>query len=288
MKRINNNNEKESKFWSFLGKISSLVILFFTIVQIYNSIIKSDYSANIIGNHSIVSYPPSVLDDKEQLNKYIFFLRHYPIAKKEIVSNIQLDSIIKHFARVNIDQFDYEFESKINKNVLTTIWTFELKNDGNKPLEDLIIILPFDGQYKIIDPDNITLSGSFTDRIKLGSLNPLLSIKITLWTRSYGSEEMDIYDEKKCYVTHKYGTFDISFPYQSRGFLASILKQDFLGSFVYIIIFFLLGCSIYLIIYRVYLSDKSSSSSNNNIEEDIDENYDSDDSENIDNDEPLN
>lgn len=242
-------SKKESRFWGIFGKASLVIVLIWTIIQIYNTVFKSSYSVQAIGDHHSVSYPPTIHDDKLLLNKYIFFLRHFPIKEVKIKSTKELDSIVKKFAEIEKERFNIDFDDLNELYQSITIWSISIKNIGNSPLEELNAELPISGHYQLIDPDNKVISGNFSNRLKLGNLNPSFSYKLTIWAKGFGSEYNDVSIENDCKVNHKYGTLSISFPYRADGFMAKLLRIDPL--------FFILGILIILLIILYSIPNKA-------------------------------
>jgi len=237
-------NENNSKVWGIVGKVSSVLVVLWTLIQIYNGVVKSQFSAIITGDHNNISYPPSLIQDKNKLFNYEYFLYNFSFKATNVTSNRQFDSLLNASNEQNKKEIDkklfFLYSDKFNPH---TMWTFSIKNDGNNPLEELSLELPFSGEYRLASPDSGEIIGTFSNRIKLGTLNPSLTYYLTIWTDE--SSNYSGYNEENCRVNHKFGTFDISFPYKTGGIIAKIFKLDFFLIFISILVVIL----IYILIY---------------------------------------
>ncbi|MBC7524468.1 MAG: hypothetical protein H7239_08535 [Flavobacterium sp.] len=240
MKPENNGN----KTWTNIGKISIVIGIIWVGIQIYN-FLKPTYSAVIKGDHFPTLYHQAILDDKKTLNKFNFFCQEFPFEKENIKSNKELDSLINNFSEKNKSNFEnYCYFNNRNYNK-RSIWTFDINNSGYSPLEELSIELPFNNcEYRIIGPDNKIINGVFSNRILLGNLNPSFNYQVIVWDDFLN----DMYDENKCKVHHKYGTFDVSFAYKTYGTVASMLQ---LASIFYVpLLILIFGILLMFLFYK--------------------------------------
>ncbi|MBX7151759.1 hypothetical protein K1X84_08965 [bacterium] len=118
------------------------------------------------------------------------------------------------------------------------IWFFEIKNEKEGELNDLILHLPFNGYYSITtDELDAHSAGIFSKQIKIGNLRPINRIRITVWEKYHiGSSFSSQEDYIK--VSHTQGTCRVKFPVDATGFWAWIIKlSDHWILIVFILLF---------------------------------------------------
>jgi len=118
------------------------------------------------------------------------------------------------------------------------MWKFSIKNESNKPFEELSLEVPFDGYCKIEYPNNKVECQKFYNKIEIGVLNPTYVVNVICWRQGYHvllSES----DENKTRFTHKYGCFPIKYPiYTTKGIYVWIIKNDVI---IFYTLFWLIG-----------------------------------------------
>jgi hypothetical protein len=133
------------------------------------------------------------------------------------------------------------------------MWKFSIKNEGDKPFEELSLEVPFDGFCKIEYPNNKIQCQKFNNKIEIGVLNPTYVVKVICWRQVY-SILLSESDENKTRFTHKYGWYPIKYPiYTTKGIYAWFIKYDFIifSVFLWLIGFLVLFFIIKLIIEMV-------------------------------------
>lgn len=221
---MSTETKNSNGIWGALGKAGVLVGLVWGGIQIYNNFFKiDDFEAESNGRHSSYSTPPillkgfnanidhqaivkTIIDEDGALKKY-----DYIALKKLVQKDYRYLSYSENYNKLY--PFNESWQGDYN-----SIWTFKIKNIGNKPLEELALELPFNGYYKINFPDNTTKEDSFSNKINLKELRPSYELFVTCWTdaESYDIES----DEEKSRFTHKNGWSSISYPVETEGLYA--------------------------------------------------------------------
>ncbi|MCU0439566.1 MAG: hypothetical protein MUC49_16865 [Raineya sp.] len=77
--------KKENTVWGIIGKISVVIIIIWTFIQIYNYF-KPQYSAEVLGNYHKIYYPDIILKERKELSLFKFFQQKYPFHELHITS----------------------------------------------------------------------------------------------------------------------------------------------------------------------------------------------------------
>jgi len=246
------DNKTNNGFWSSLGKAGVLVGLIWGGIQIYNYFFKTgDFEAEANGRHTFYKTAPIILDGyKQNINTRAIvktvidadgFLKtyNYEKLKHKIDDDYRYLAYSSNYDRINPVK-DYRWNGDF-----TTMWTFKIKNYGNKPLEELALELPFNGYYKVKFPDNTTKVDSFANKINLKELRPSYELSITCWTDNdtYDPES----DEEKSRLTHKNGWFSISYPLEVKADSIYALNTKYHGMPIFV--FFVIVFFLFIVIY---------------------------------------
>lgn len=220
------NEKKDSPFWSLIGKAGVLVALVWGGLQIYSYLFKTkDFEAIATGRHSGYSTSPVHVNAYQKSAEYKAFVKAI-IERDGALKDYHLDSLLNNFKRsTNVrDRLDYEmFHDNLNvgyNNDYKSLWTFQVKNNGNNPLQELALELPFKGFCRIILPTGVVKDTFFLNKIDVGELRPSYEITVVCWSDfenyGYGMEDA----ESKSRFTHKNGWFSISYPIEVTGIYA--------------------------------------------------------------------
>jgi hypothetical protein len=233
------DNKKESGLWGLIGKAGVIIALIWGAIQIYNFFFKTqDYSAEAKGNHSFYDTSPIHLEgfnkniDNQALIKTI-------IERDGSLKSFHLDTLFAKYQnsedfksnRIVLEGSDWETK-------FVSIWTFNIKNTGNKPLDELALEVPFKGAYKIVLPNNTSKTGNFNNQISIGELRPSYEVQIICWT-VYESYDLESFENKSRF-THKNGWFSIKYPIEVSGFIAWNERNDNLPLFGIVFILLIL------------------------------------------------
>ena len=208
-----------TKIWVYIGKTGVLITIFWGIIQIYNYFSPaSGYKAITKGNHVFYETSPLHMDNYIKSFEYRALVKTI-IQNEGSLKNYDLDSLLLRYKDSNDFTANYYF---LNVNSwetqFKTIWTFSIKNVGNRPLEEVALEIPFEGLYKVSLPNNVTKQGNFKNQVEIGGLKPSYEAQIICWTTS-DLRGLDSYEEKSRF-THKYGWFNISYPIEVNGLIA--------------------------------------------------------------------
>lgn len=221
---------RNSKFWGTIGKLGVLVALVYGVIEIVTFFTKSDdYEAKAHGEHSFYETAPPFQHQVDRLIEYRALLRT-PRYATDNIKVADIDSMIESAKKDVANPFNL-FSSSINvarydvqPPNFNSLWSFSIENTGNKPIEGLVLEVPFDGYFKVSRPGDSTRSGMFEKRIEIGDLRPSYEAKIICWGKddSYFSS----IDEEKTRFTHKNGWFTVQYPTIATGFYAWLVKHD--------------------------------------------------------------
>lgn len=243
---------KDSRnFWSIIGKTALVLTIVWILIQMFNNFIKEpDYKLDANGNYARFQIPN---DYNKVINEYVNILAiDSAIVEnkdkntfesisylKEISNN---ESILKEIGiDYKIPYYSSVFRERLNIPVYKSYWWFSVTNTGSKPLEDLVLELPFNGYYSLNMTDKANYSSKYSQRIKIGELKPSYSAQIKVWSK----DDVSLYpefDEEKTRFTHKFGWDKIDYPKEVNGILAWNIKNDnfplLIFSFLLIILLF--------------------------------------------------
>jgi hypothetical protein len=218
---------EKSKFWSLIGKLGVILTIVWIIIQMINHFNnKEEIEMKITGNH----FKYILANEHQELMK-----EHKKILSldKSYTNNINKNGTsIKNlllFEKSKKAKNNWKFKSDLSSylsygSFLTIpeyneIWTFKIENTGIKPIEDLVIELPFKGYYQLNSQKGKIEKSNFENRIAIGNLAPGYSVNITTWVNSMSFSYPE-YTEEKTRVTHKYGWKKIDYPVKIKGILA--------------------------------------------------------------------
>jgi hypothetical protein len=167
-------------FWTIFGKLATIVALIWGLTQLYTYYLKQDYIIAVTGDHFSFNIPPDI---NNVLSKYANQLTNNETYDQYFTDKRRIDSIqdIERIIKKNKDdsetitlaniQYTFDYLSKYKHSNLSSnyksYWRFNIKNDGNKPLEDLILELPFNGIYILSIQNELDVINEFTNQIKL-------------------------------------------------------------------------------------------------------------------------
>jgi len=223
--------KKESILWGNLGKAGVVVALIWGVIQIYSYFSKTeDYEATAQGNHSkYYETPPPFKKSYIKNGEYRALVKTI-IKDRGLLKDYNLETLLLQYKNLNNnnqDKINYDINySQLKLNDLNSgynddyksLWTFQVKNSGNKPLEGLALEVPFKGYYKLVLPDNVIKIAQFDNKIDIGDLSPSYEAKIICWT-DYDYFPLDD-AESKSRFTHKNGWLSISYPMEVTGIYA--------------------------------------------------------------------
>jgi hypothetical protein len=216
----------DSSFWGYIGKAGVIVGLIWGGIQIFNYFFKAgEYESVAKGNHSFYETSPLHNEAYLKSTEYKALVRTI-IEKEGALKDYNLDTLLLKLKGSNNSNEKAYFDMYLHEQGIfaytnqeySSIWTFSIKNTGNKPLEELALELPFDGTYKIILPNNVIKSNSFSNKIEIGELRPSYEANVYCWTKNSRTFTED--DEEKSRFTHKNGWFSISYPVEVTGVYA--------------------------------------------------------------------
>jgi hypothetical protein len=225
-------------FWSFLGKFSLFITLLWTTWQIYSSISTNAYEFEATGKHFKYRPPNDYYDLIKDYETTLLLDKAYrdEINSKGLSVNKLIDYAGKTENKEFLESYDYhkKWTKLIDIPIYNYTWEFQIDNSGSNPLEELIIETPFDGYYRISRENEDDVHGTFSKNIPIEKLNPGYSVGIRIWIHdTYG---INVYDEEKTRVTHKFGFKQISYPTEVKGFSKWLISDYEFPIFLKIII----------------------------------------------------
>lgn len=233
-------NKSESQIWSYIGKIGVIVAILWGSIQIINFFVKSpEYSADIKGKHSYYETSPWHFERIYNTLEYKAILSLFNRENK-LLNNLDLDSLLNIYKdkknikeKSEFDEIIEQMNEEVNRDY-NTIWIFDIKNNGNKTLEDLILEMPYLGYYKVLLPDNPTKVQYFEKSVKIGNIRPSNLAKIYCWTNL--KKPITKVEEDSVIFTHKNGVCNVFFPTEINGIYELFYKEN--GYYILIILMF--------------------------------------------------
>lgn len=220
------DKKADPALWSYVGKAGVLVALIWGVIQIFNYFFKTgEYEATANGSHGF--YETSPIHNEAYLKNAEYKALVRTIIEKEgSLKSYNLDTLLKNLRANNRSSEKLYFDMYLNelgmspyeRKEYNSLWTFRIKNSGNKPLEELALELPFDGVFKVVLPGNVIRTNSFSNKIDIEELRPSYEANIYCWTNASMAFIED--DEEKSRFTHKNGSFSITYPVEVTGIYA--------------------------------------------------------------------
>ena len=185
------NKLKMNKVWSYIGRFGTIIALIWGCTQLINYFfLKNEYYGIGEGNfyyyeespNRIVEYTELLHETFSQLSKSI---------KEEDVQDIPLKTIQKIdslFFESNFMNIGTALEIAKNSKfiVYNNMWIFTIKNTCNNTLEELKLIFPYWGCFRLELPDMVSydecIKGNFQKFIDIGELKPGEEARIICWT----------------------------------------------------------------------------------------------------------
>ena len=242
---------KKSNVWAIVGKMTAILTLFWIIVQLYSYFSSNnEYKISTYGRYSKFLIPN---DYSKLINDYKAIIA----LDKAYVENVNekglsIEGLKKYLESDNrAELFDLSHEhyknfmNPVKINEYTYIFNFYIENQGNKPIEDLVLELPFSGYFHINREKGAFSEGSFTKHIDLGVLEPGYSINAHIWSNYPHSFSQ--YDEEKTRITHKYGWKRIKYPVEVKGIIAWSIRNDNFPFVIFLIIVFTLMALLFIL-----------------------------------------
>jgi hypothetical protein len=226
-------DSKQGKFWVLLGKAGALLTFIWLIIQMVTYFSKpKEYKLEVSGNHYIYKTPDSYLAIMNEYNKIKSLDKSYVESVNK--NSLPISDLIRFEKSAEADK-NYIFKSRIENYTseygriikwesYNEIWTFNIENTGAKPVEDLLVEIPFKGFYEVNKQKGNSTKGVFDNRIQIGTLAPGYSVSITTWVDDMYSTEPE-FNEEKTRITHKYGWQSINYPVKADGIIAWNIKN---------------------------------------------------------------
>ncbi len=256
------NTTGNSNFWTLFGKLALILATLWVLTQLYNYFIKNEYKLDCKGNHINFELPPNT---KATLNDYVNRISLEKAYSKYFKDGARIDSIHKidntlkklkaKYSEENLPEYYYNLSrvrneysyfqstySNFQYSNYNSLWTYTISNQGNKPIEELVLELPYKGIYVLTTKNEPAKIGNFKNQIEIGNLKPTQEITIKAWAENQLYEVLD-YDEEKTRLTHKYGWESIEYSKKAEGVLAWYLESYYSGmllSMITILILFII------------------------------------------------
>lgn len=239
---------KQGKFWVLLGKAGALLTFIWLIIQMVTYFSKpKEYKMEISGNHYFYKTPIPYLEIMNDYNKIMALDKSY--VENVNKSGLPISKLIE-FEKSTEASKNYFFKSQFNSNIseygklinwenYNEIWTFNIENTGIKPIEDLLMEIPFKGYYEVNMQKGNSTKGKFDNRIQIGTLAPGYSVNIITWVNNIYSTDPE-YNEEKTRITHKYGWEKVNYPVKADGLIAWNIKNQNNPLIVLIFIIFII------------------------------------------------
>lgn len=238
---------KRNRIWSIIGKITALLTLLWITIQLYNYFtFNNEYKIYAYGKYSEFIIPNDYLKLLDDYKTLIALDKAYVENLDSKGAGIKgLNEYLK--SEDKKDYFDISFNSylindrHINITEYSSVFNYFIENNGNKPIEDLVLEIPFSGYFHINRKKGSFSEGNFSKHIEIGTLLPGYSININLWSKSLFL--FSEYEEGKTRITHKYGCEKIKYPIEVQGLLAWNIRNH---NFPLIIVSIFILLSIYI------------------------------------------
>lgn len=202
----------ETGIWSWVGKVSAVLIVIYTIIQIGQYYSSKEVKIVAEGEYYSYDFPAKLekdIDAKEsnpranpdEINK----LLPQDLKDRDIIA----DKISSHLNGWDKPYFGFRIRN------LQSYWKFVIKNEGNKEATDLKLELPFSGTYQISRTGEEEKGEDFTNIIPIGNIRPSNSVSVKVWSSTYVQNGYWRDDEIR--VTYPEGVIQVNFPAIIRG-----------------------------------------------------------------------
>lgn len=254
-----------NRIWIYVGKISTLVGLFFLVIQIFASF-DSEYKIKASAQVMEFVVPPPMALYYNNIQKTfaddslkLFFDKELKAAIKETPKLSRYQEELKSSLSSAFSQYvdnkvkSEAFDRTSNADMLCI---YNIKNIGSKEVHDLFLEIPSKG-YCLTSKQNSKQELSwFENRIEIGSIRPSYEVKIFVWSSSF------YFNQDETRLTHPDGVVNIDYARQVGGILAFIDKNHLLDPWFLFSMFMVVGI-LSIGIYG-FLSDRSLSGNRKN------------------------
>lgn len=192
-----------------------------------------DYKMEISGNHYMYKTPNSYLAIMNEYNKIKSLDKSYLESINKI--SLPISDLLKfeksaeatknYIFKSRLDNYTSEYGKIIKWENYNEMWTINIENTGAKPIEDLLVEIPFKGFYEVNKQKGNSSNGVFDNRIQIGTLDPGYSISIITWVDDVYSTQPE-FNEEKTRITHKYGWQSINYPVKADGIIGWNIKNN--------------------------------------------------------------
>ncbi|MFC1898284.1 hypothetical protein ACFLYJ_01805 [Candidatus Cloacimonadota bacterium] len=227
------SNLKQSNIWVIIGKFGVLLSVVWIIIQMINLFSKpKDFKMKIKGNHysySIAFKHQELIDEYKKIlsldKSYTKNVNDNGISIQKLKEFLESKKGTENYKFISDYQMYMDYKSLIDIDEYNEVWTFNISNTGNKPVDDLLIEIPFKGFYELNSQKGESSKGEFKDRIEVGNLAPGYSVNVIAWVNNIYTTVPE-YIEEKTRITHKYGWEKISYPMKAVGIVAWNIRND--------------------------------------------------------------
>jgi hypothetical protein len=140
-------------FWNILGKLSLVLIVVWTAIQIYGYFSKgNEYNIKAEGDHLAFVLPDSISKPIESAksNKTYFYIKNMVANNTKWSNHIDLADTVMALLTNNLPE-SYSALMQLN-----SYWQFHISNNGIQQISDLYLETPFEGYYFIQRTDSTT------------------------------------------------------------------------------------------------------------------------------------
>lgn len=243
----------ESKFWSLIGKISAIVILILTIIQIYQSVNSSKVNLSAICYYNDFIVPHFI---KRKLNsislqlKYnnIDSLLHY-LERKSFKDITEYRSDFRNYL-----MFDFPDDEINDLTNIRSLCNIHIYNNSKIEISSIKLNYPDSGIFIISNENISTPFNHFNGNIDVGTIRPSNSINITIWSFTQLME----FDERNIKLTHPNGLIKIHYAKQLSGNIVWLSNNIYMIKvFIFLILFIIIiSFIINYIINKTIIIDK--------------------------------
>jgi hypothetical protein len=172
---------------------------------------------------------------------------------KDSLSAVESDSLdtliaVRYNIRERAREIYWPIEQFRRRWNIRSQWIFTLRNSGDNQVEQVKLVVPFNGYYTVRFPSDSTAAGSFKKIIGIGNLDPLSTASLTVLGDATLIDQHNFSystDLDEIRVTHKVGSTTVVFPAKTTGVLAWIHRNW--STFAFVGVFNLLVFSIVLL-----------------------------------------
>lgn len=245
---MNNKHAKFERFWSWVGKIGTIIVIVSGVASVLILVPRSGVRISATATEAHFQISPDLVNAHSKARA----LESYS-SLVDYLRNKLKNSIATETGRLNLldiadelsDSFSIawgdDFRSNLDK--YEYYYSITIINRGNMVAKNAKLIMPIDGYYQVNTSGSNIEMGKFSRSITLLDLQPRIKKVVEVWSQS--SFSIPLFYEKSTFVTYENGSTVVDFALEVYGLPKTLAENLSFLPLVVLLIGFIIFWSIY-------------------------------------------